>query len=290
MALYFAPDEVSNPTGKFFAQYGALGVDLFFVVSGLVIYMSSTARDVSPLQFAYRRGIRVVPAYWLFTAIAAILLLIDPAFLPATQFTPELLIKSLLFLPMQNPTGSGPFPLLTVGWTLNCEMFFYCLFAISLFLPGKARLFDRTVSQHRELLTALLADLPVEAAQNIADELAGALEEVSHGKREAISSVRGWVNQPMGCRPLPGAIENPVRGDTNHTYTPSISSRAARFPSHRNRVGPLSERHAKSMSDKGGLGLFQTQQRHAETCRGVAETARAPHPSGVGLHSRPGVV
>lgn len=100
----------------------------------------------------------------------------------------------------------------------------------------------------------------------------------------------GMANQPMGCRPLPGAIENPVRGDTNHTYTPSISSRAARFPSHRNRVGPLSERHAKSMSDKGGLGLFQTQQRHAETCRGVAETARAPHPSGVGLHSRPGVV
>lgn len=54
-------------------------------------------------------------------------------------------------------------------------------------------IFDRTVSQHRELLTALLADLPVEAAQNIADELAGALEEVSHGKREAISNVRGWV-------------------------------------------------------------------------------------------------
>ncbi|MCT7295437.1 acyltransferase [Ralstonia sp. CHL-2022] len=160
MALYFAPDEVSNPIGKFFAQYGALGVDLFFVVSGLVIYMSSSARDVSPLQFAYRRAIRVVPAYWLFTAIAAILLLIDPAFLPATQFTPELLVKSLLFLPMQNPSGSGPFPLLTVGWTLNCEMFFYCLFAISLFLPGKARL--------PALLTALwLAQMSAQRSQTI---------------------------------------------------------------------------------------------------------------------------
>lgn len=45
-----------------------------------------------------------------------------------------------------------------------------------------------------------------------------------------------------------------------------------------------------SMSDKGGLELFQTQQRHAQTCPVVAETVRAPHPSGVGLHSRPGVV
>ncbi|NMV37022.1 hypothetical protein [Ralstonia insidiosa] len=54
-------------------------------------------------------------------------------------------------------------------------------------------IFDRTVSQHRKLLTALLARLPVEAAQDIADELAGALEEVSRGKRIAISSIRGWV-------------------------------------------------------------------------------------------------
>ncbi|PPK41460.1 hypothetical protein B0G57_1292 [Trinickia symbiotica] len=52
---------------------------------------------------------------------------------------------------------------------------------------------EKSVEAHRELLKNLLAGLPAEVAQGIADELAGALEAASAGKRVPINSVRGWV-------------------------------------------------------------------------------------------------
>jgi len=54
------------------------------------------------------------------------------------NYSHELLIKSLLFLPARNPTG-GLFPVNTVGWTLNFEMVFYVIVAASLFARGPQR-------------------------------------------------------------------------------------------------------------------------------------------------------
>ncbi len=42
------------------------------------------------------------------------------------------LVLSLLFVPHQNISGLGLYPLLTVGWSLNYEMLFYAVFAASL--------------------------------------------------------------------------------------------------------------------------------------------------------------
>ncbi|MEB0007625.1 acyltransferase [Pseudomonas sp. RTB3] len=50
------------------------------------------------------------------------------------------LLKSLAFLPAENPSGVGLFPLLTVGWTLNYEMAFYAIFFLALYAPKKLRL------------------------------------------------------------------------------------------------------------------------------------------------------
>jgi exopolysaccharide production protein ExoZ len=43
----------------------------------------------------------------------------------------------LLFWPHQNPTGLGLYPTLTVGWSLNFEMFFYVLLTMALALVGR---------------------------------------------------------------------------------------------------------------------------------------------------------
>lgn len=52
---------------------------------------------------------------------------------------------------------------------------------------------ERAVRPHHDLLNTLLASCPAEVAQEIVDELAGALEAASTGKRQPIKSVRGWV-------------------------------------------------------------------------------------------------
>jgi len=44
-------------------------------------------------------------------------------------------LASYLFVPWPHPDGRGLFPVLTLGWTLNYEMMFYCVFALALKLP-----------------------------------------------------------------------------------------------------------------------------------------------------------
>lgn len=61
--------------------------------------------------------------------------------------------------------------------------------------PASRLIFDRTVTQHRELLTALLTGLPVGSAQDIADELAGVLRAQSLGRHKGILNVRSWLER-----------------------------------------------------------------------------------------------
>jgi exopolysaccharide production protein ExoZ len=50
------------------------------------------------------------------------------------------LIRSLLFVPFDNPGGGGMVPLLVPGWTLQLELLFYLVFAVALFLPRRVGL------------------------------------------------------------------------------------------------------------------------------------------------------
>jgi peptidoglycan/LPS O-acetylase OafA/YrhL len=55
-----------------FTKYGYLGVELFFMISGFVIFNS--AKNRTPAQFAVSRAIRLYPSYWfavIFTSIFA---------------------------------------------------------------------------------------------------------------------------------------------------------------------------------------------------------------------------
>ncbi|MBM9485588.1 acyltransferase [Pseudomonas sp. ICBG1301] len=121
-------------------KYGAIGVDLFFVISGFVIYLSASGKNQTPMVFALHRIVRIAPAYWLFTLITAALLIFAPGIVPLTLYDPIFLIKSLFFIPAQNPSGIGLFPIITVGWTLNYEMAFYAIFFFTLFAPAKFRI------------------------------------------------------------------------------------------------------------------------------------------------------
>jgi len=110
------------------AKYGASGVDLFFVISGFIITYSFIKRPNLPVQtFFAKRFIRIIPIYWLVTLFYAGLLLFLPRAFETHSFDLFHLIKSLLFLSLQE------YPVLYVGWTLSYEMYFYILFGLSLF-------------------------------------------------------------------------------------------------------------------------------------------------------------
>jgi exopolysaccharide production protein ExoZ len=117
-------------------QTGAVGVELFFVISGFVMVYSSVNLIGDPkgwLVFIQRRIIRIVPMYWLATTIKLVVMVLAGEFVLHARLSPLHTAMSYLFLPARNSDGNV-FPLLGVGWTLNFEMLFYLLFAVALFL------------------------------------------------------------------------------------------------------------------------------------------------------------
>ena len=116
----------------------AAGVDIFFVISGFIMLV--TSRHTSPTTFALRRIVRIVPLYWTMTLLLAAVAILNPQGVRTTVLTGTYLLKSLLFIPYANPGDAGQLaPLLIPGWTLNFEMYFYALFALVLFAPERHR-------------------------------------------------------------------------------------------------------------------------------------------------------
>ena len=117
---------------------GAAGVDLFFVISGFVIWLALQDRDLSSADFLGRRLWRVAPPYWIASLAALAVALAWPRLLPEIYPAPGHVLLSLLFVPHLDPLGQ-PFPLLPVGWSLCYEMVFYLLAAAALVEPVRRR-------------------------------------------------------------------------------------------------------------------------------------------------------
>ena len=118
-----------------FLNCGAFGVDIFFCISGFMILFST---QKSSEHFLSKRLIRILPFYWLMTLATYAILLLMPGLFAQTKADPVFLLKSLLFIPFD--VGGGVLqPLLRIGWTINCEIFFYLLFFISLRISHKYR-------------------------------------------------------------------------------------------------------------------------------------------------------
>lgn len=122
--------------------YGNFGVDLFFVISGLIMFYSASQRPVTAPDFISRRLVRIVPAYWFYTVLLLAMLIGPLEFLRLDiPFTWQTVAQSFAFISDDSdPTGAKA-PLLYVGWTLTFEMIFYCIFATGLLVPSGHRLF-----------------------------------------------------------------------------------------------------------------------------------------------------
>jgi exopolysaccharide production protein ExoZ len=131
VVLYYARNSwewTADPLSPF--NMAQAGIDLFFVISGFI--MVHALRDARPGEFVIRRIIRIVPLYWMATALA---ILKDTA--AGHAFTPAEVLMSLLFLPFRHGGENMGFsPILASGWTLNYEIAFYLVFAMALGLRG----------------------------------------------------------------------------------------------------------------------------------------------------------
>lgn len=131
---------------SFFARFpdlsrlGTAGVDIFFVISGFVmmyVHYEQFGEPAAPSRFLVRRIVRVVPLYWILTGVAVVSLAVAPKlfFFHSTVDLPWV-IGSFLFLQIAPHSGPAS-PVIGQGWTLDFEMFFYAIFAITLFVKRR---------------------------------------------------------------------------------------------------------------------------------------------------------
>jgi len=128
--------------GRWLFDLGKYGVDVFFVISGFIVVAITDRRPVAPRQFFLDRLTRIVPLYWVATAMVFFLGWFG-AYSTSLEssFSAEYILKSLLFIPAEAPYSRQEiWPLYYLGWTLNYEMFFYVVFASTLVLPTYCRL------------------------------------------------------------------------------------------------------------------------------------------------------
>ena len=121
---------------------GWSGVDIFFVISGFVMAISSGGlmqRANGWKIFLTRRLIRIVPLYWVATTLKLATILALPTLALDSPLELWNTIASYLFIPTFDDKSLLAAPLLKVGWTLNYEMLFYAIFTMALFL-GKSPL------------------------------------------------------------------------------------------------------------------------------------------------------
>lgn len=121
-------------------RFGMIGVDIFFVLSGFVMFYARAGSDSNWRVFLANRFVRIVPLYWMATASLGILFLSGFRPVGLHQLTPAILLQSLFFIQSNFPGGRHDL-IVTVGWTLIYELFFYLSFAATFPLRSLERSF-----------------------------------------------------------------------------------------------------------------------------------------------------
>lgn len=136
--VHIAEQNAGWPTGYVLQS----GLDLFFVISGFIMWSTTANATTTPSQFLYRRAMRIVPIYWLATLAMFAMPFISRTISGGTVQDLWHLIGSLLFIPHEAPNDPGRYyPVLVTGWTINFEAYFYGLFALALLVVDRTRRF-----------------------------------------------------------------------------------------------------------------------------------------------------
>lgn len=133
VVLAHIPTGIDIPFFNIFGELGyfsgAIGVDIFFVISGFVMGVCAlrcvTAPD-GPIKFLSGRVFRVFPLYILLSSIMYLV-----GYFLGKSITLKYYLESLILIP-QYENDVIVDPLISLGWTLRFEMYFYLMIFISL--------------------------------------------------------------------------------------------------------------------------------------------------------------
>lgn len=179
---------MASPLGEFFGHWGAVGVDIFFVISGFIMVTIQQRAPRAAWPFLRDRFRRIIPTYWFWCAVIVALYLAVPRLFSTVVLTPGEVAASFLFVHHIFYPG---YPIVGVGWTLEYELIFYTLFAAAIAL-------GRPALQYALLFAATLLLLPWLSGDGIFAEFGfgmalglGYAEAQRRGMR--LSPALGWA-------------------------------------------------------------------------------------------------
>ncbi|MEM9571954.1 MAG: acyltransferase [Pseudomonadota bacterium] len=133
VVFHIAGNGPENIQGTFvhdvFYNWGAAGVDLFFVLSGFIMVYTQDQKERRARKFLVGRIIRIVPLYWFVSVAWCTVLVASSPYFAANSFDFWHILASLTFV--SQLLGYGD-PFIVPGWTLEYEALFYIVFACSL--------------------------------------------------------------------------------------------------------------------------------------------------------------
>jgi exopolysaccharide production protein ExoZ len=178
--------------------WGQYGVDVFFVISGYIMWMTTAVRGPTPPAFMLARIIRIVPMYWIFTTLFIVIAVAMPKALFHPAVNPLHIFESYFFIPVEHPRLGIIRPIYTLGWTLNYEMFFYFVFGCCLLIPRHLFRFAAVVGV-LFLLVSMGWSLPLQGAvvttytnPILLEFAAGVVLAVTSTRLQSIAPAVGW--------------------------------------------------------------------------------------------------
>jgi exopolysaccharide production protein ExoZ len=117
-----------------FNEFGASGVDLFFVISGFVMALILRQHsDRKITEFAWNRFVRIVPFFWILG-----ISYIGFSYWIGLPVNMHGVLNTYLIVPLSD-FGVYSAPTLIVGWSLAFEILFYTLVAICIKMTAQKR-------------------------------------------------------------------------------------------------------------------------------------------------------
>lgn len=134
LVVLFHSTALIGPDWKITLRNGMVGVDVFFIMSGFIIYYITTNKsEINPKAFFVKRFFRIFPPFLFVWFIVSCV---------SYQNTPFINVIKSLFLFHVDYNSSAPafkFNMIGPAWTLTYEIYFYAIFCIAGALTYKYR-------------------------------------------------------------------------------------------------------------------------------------------------------